>query len=210
MKQCPICSSSFPDGDRFCEVDGTILVAAEDPTSNTTLNPRDSRILPLIAVAGVCLGVSVVFLYLTFLRGTTTPEIHSNSNASAQPQLATMLQPVSAPAPSESPSIEPSPSPSPSPSVQASPSPQPSATPVELSSSPIAATGARASTGHVVITLVSGASIEAEEAWQTGEGIWYRKGTVVSLIDPKTVKSIDKVAAATPAPAQTVTKSSSP
>ncbi|HSE30734.1 MAG TPA: hypothetical protein VLA93_04065 [Pyrinomonadaceae bacterium] len=200
MKQCPTCSSLFPDGDRFCEVDGTKLVAARNPDGN----PRDKSVLTLIGVIGVCVGVSLVFLYLTFLRGNTTPEVSSNSNASAQPQLATMLQPVSSPAPSESPSIEPSPSPS----VQVSPSPQPSATPVELSSSPIAATAAPPLTSHVVITLVSGAKIEAEEAWQTGEGIWYRKGTVVSLLDPKTVKSIDKVATAVPAP--TVTKSSSP
>ena len=45
---------------------------------------------------------------------------------------------------------------------------------------------------------MSGAKIEAEEVWQTGEGVWYRKGTVISLLDPKNVKSIDKVPAALP------------
>lgn len=50
----------------------------------------------------------------------------------------------------------------------------------------------------MIIRLVSGAKIEAEEVWQTGEGVWYRKGTVISLLDPKNVKSIDKVPAALP------------
>jgi cytoskeletal protein RodZ len=209
MKQCPKCNSSFPDADKFCEVDGTVLVAAEDPTHNTTSNPaRDKKILPLLAVIGALVGVLSVFVYLTFLRGSTTQEVSASSTNQAQLQVSPSLPSPVSPAPLESPSIEPSPSPSPSPSVQASPSPQASATPVELNSTPIATKpGAPAQTGQVRITLVSGAKIEAEEVWQTGEGVWYRKGTIISLLDPKNVKSIDKVPA-TPAP--TVAKAPSP
>jgi len=61
--------------------------------------------------------------------------------------------------------------------------------------------------GPVKIVLDSGVTIEAEEVWQTGEGIWYRKGTVISLIDPKHIKAIEKAqqpttgsAAASPSP----------
>ena len=197
MKQCPKCSSLFPDGDKFCEVDGTILVAAEHPATNVV---RDKSILPLIAVIGVSVGVLLVFVYLTFLREKTTREASVNSNDVAQQQVVTLLPSPALDAPLASPSIEPSPSPSPSPSIQASPSPQPSATPVQFSSNPISA-AAPVVSNQVIIRLVNGAKIEAEEAWQTGEGIWYRKGSVISLLDPKNVKSIDKVAP-TPAPTQ--------
>jgi hypothetical protein len=208
MKHCPKCNSSFPDGDKFCEVDGTLLVSAQDPTNTA----HDKRILPLLAVIGVTAAVVLVFVYLTFLRGHATPEASANSNQNPQPQVATFLPSPVSPAALVSPSVEsspspsPPPSPSPSPTVQASPSLQASATPIELTSNPIAA-AAPAVGGQVIIRLVNGARIEADESWQTGEGIWYRKGTVVSLLDPKSVKSIDKVAA-TPAP--TVTPAPSP
>jgi hypothetical protein len=203
MKQCPKCNSSFPEADKFCEVDGSVLVAAEDPTT-TSNSSRDKRILPLLAVIGTAVGVLLVFMYLTFLRGSTTREVSASSNNEAQRQVATSLPSPASLAPLESPSIEPSPSPS----VQASPSPQPSATPVELNTTPIAITpGAPGQTSQVIIRLVSGAKIEAEEVWQTGEGVWYRKGTVISLLDPKNVKSIDKVLAA---PSSTVAPAPSP
>jgi hypothetical protein len=206
MKQCPKCNSSFPDTDKFCEVDGSVLVAAEDPTSHTT-SERDKKFFPLLAVIGTSVGVLLVFTYLTFLRGRTT-QLSASSNHEAQRQVATSLPSPAAPAHLVNPSVEPSPSPSPSPTVQPSPSPQASATPVELNSTPIAITpGAPSQTGQVIIRLVSGGKIEAEEVWQTGEGVWYRKGSVISLLDPKNVKSIDKVPTA---PASTVAPAPSP
>jgi hypothetical protein len=59
----------------------------------------------------------------------------------------------------------------------------------------------------VVITLDSGVTIEADDAWQTGEGIWYRKHGVVALLDPKNVKTIKK---ASPEPQPSPSASPSP
>jgi len=53
----------------------------------------------------------------------------------------------------------------------------------------------------MIIHLVNGGKIEADEVWQTGEGIWYRKGSVMSMLEPKNVKSIDRLTP--PAPAAT-------
>jgi hypothetical protein len=205
MKQCPKCSSSFPDEDRFCEIDGTPLLPAVIQNSNT-----NKKMLLLIAVVGTSLGVVLVFAYLSFSNETAAPQ-PSNSSI-AQQQFA----PVAPSRPD--PTVEPSPSPSiassPSPSVEPSPSPQISPSPVQFSSSQISVgAGAPAVTGQLIIRLVSGAKIEAEEVWQTGEGIWYRKGTVISMLDPKNVKSIDKVPAAPPStvpPAPTPIKATSP
>jgi len=35
-------------------------------------------------------------------------------------------------------------------------------------------------------------TIEADEAWQTAEGVWYRKGGMLALLDPKDIKSVEK------------------
>jgi hypothetical protein len=40
--------------------------------------------------------------------------------------------------------------------------------------------------------LNSGIDIDADEAWQTSEGVWYRRGGMVSLLNPKDIKEIDK------------------
>lgn len=185
MKQCPTCGATFPEGDRFCEIDGTPLLPVRSP-SNTT-----GKTLPIIAVIGVSLGVLIAVVYLSLSRETAAPEPSSNSTV-AQQQVAPRVLP--APRPTVEPSPSPSIAPSPSPSVQVSPSPQPSVSLIELSSSPVSTTpGAPALRGQMIIHLVNGGKIEADEVWQTGEGIWYRKGSVMSLLDPKNVKSIDRV-----------------
>ena len=147
--------------------------------------------LPLIAVIGVSVGALLTLLYLSFSAATPKPEPRSNSTVSKQ-QFAPLVPPIT----HASVNPEPSPSiaPSPSPSIEASASPQPSASIVELSSNPITTTpGAPSVRGQMIIHLANGAQIEADEVWQTGEGIWYRKGTMMSLLDPRNVKSIDKV-----------------
>src|SRR5262249_42348979 len=112
-------------------------------------------------------------------------------------------EPPASPSPSPSPSPTPRPSPSPSPSL--SPSPRPSET-VKLNSSP--ASTSATTTGKeamVTIRLTNGSSIEADEAWEGSEGIWYRRNGVVTLLDRKQVKSIDR-----PQPSPTASPSPSP
>jgi hypothetical protein len=46
--------------------------------------------------------------------------------------------------------------------------------------------------GPLTIKLNTGVTIEADEAWQTSEGIWYRKGGMVALLDPKDIKAVEK------------------
>ena len=194
MKQCPKCSAVFPDGDRFCEIDGTPLLPARN---------KNSKTLTLVAVVGVSLGVLGVLAYLIFLGEPAAPEPVSSSTVSRQP-----FAPIapSTPRPISEPSPSPSTAPSPSPSVGPSPSPQPSASIVQFSSNPIATSaGAPAIKGQMIISLTNGGKIEADEVWQTGEGIWYRKGSVMSMLDPKNVKSIEKLNS--PDPATTATKS---
>ena len=210
MKRCPECNSFFPDAEHFCELDGTPLVTVDDvpkpapidrravvphPTSNLSL-------LPIGALIGLLLGVLLFLVYFVMSR-QTTPENSNTSTFSSSARQQESLQPVQpAPRATASPSVEPSVEPSPSPTE--TPSPQNSSTHVELSSSdPISTASGAKGRNPVVITLNTGTTIEADEAWQTGEGIWYRKHGVVALLDPKNVKTIEKVPPAEPQPSAT-------
>ena len=200
MKRCPECDSFFPDAEHFCELDGTKLVSADDAPNPTVPQPKSSlTLLPIGVLAGILLGILLSLVYFAMSRqpaeensNTTTSSSNTRQQEFIQPQ-----QPAPLATASPSPSVEPSPSPS----VEA-PSPQNSTAQVDLSgSSPIStASGANGRSNPVVITLNSGVTIEADDAWQTGEGIWYRKHGVVSLLDPKNVKTIQKVPPAEPQP----------
>ena len=192
MKRCPICNNTYPDSEQFCEGDGNHLVAIKPPADNS--------LIAVVAVLGLIIGVLISVGYLLFSRINKHPE---EQYAITTPQSSQTPQPrpVEAnPLPSESPSEEPSPSPTESPS----PSPQSTTAKIELSSSPIStASGAKEKSGPVIIKLNDGVIIEADEAWQTGEGIWYRRRGVVTLLDPKNVKTIEKPAPASPSPQPT-------
>jgi hypothetical protein len=192
MKSCPQCKSMFPDEERFCELDGTPLVSEDEllPESvRSPSRPRTNSILIVAAVLGLIVGVLPVLFYVLLTGKGVQKANHLPANSTiAQPQFpAQPSQPV--PVASMRPSVEPSPSPSPEPSPSRQSSPQR----IELSSSPVSTTaGGKGKTGPVVITLQTGATIEADEAWQTGEGIWYRRGSLVTVIDPKEVKAIER------------------
>ena len=200
MKRCPQCDSLFNDDEHFCELDGTPLVEESAPAvASTSPTVRDSPttngLLLIGALAGVIIGLLGFLVYFALTREKPPGETaHSTPSVSvAQPTLpARSNQPL--PESSPSPSIEPSPSPS----VEPSPTVQPTPAQVQLSGNPIST--ASANSGPVVIKLQTGTSIEAEEAWQTVEGIWYRRGGVVSLLDPKDVKAIERPPAPSPQP----------
>jgi hypothetical protein len=203
MKRCPQCDSLYNDEEHFCELDGTPLTQDAEPVANSVVQPppqpQDNRGLLLIGgLAGVILGMLLFLLYFALTWEKPKDETSQSSTSSIsnviQPPLP--LRPAQAlPEASPSPSVEASPSPS----VEPSPSVQASQARIELSSNPIS-TAAGGRTGPVIIRLQNGLSIEAEEAWQTGEGIWYRKSGVVSLLDPSNVKAIEKVPAPSPQP----------
>jgi hypothetical protein len=205
MKVCVKCNSQFPDTELFCELDGTPLVSAEELAAidRRGVAPRPAtgnRALIAVALGGVVIGA---LLFLTYLAKTRQPENANvtNSNTSVAQQQISPRQIPPAPEASESPTPEASPSPS----VDVSPSPQPSAT-IQLSSNPISTARASGQSGPVIIRLNNGLTIEADEAWQTGEGIWYRKSSILTLLDPKDVRAIEKV----PPPPQPTASTASP
>lgn len=207
MKRCPECNSYFPDVEQFCELDGTLLVTVDDPPNPLPVDrtgvaphPKSSgTLLPIGVFVGVLLGVLLSLVYFAMSRQTPQENSNTTSSSSSARQQEFLNPQRPAPLATGSPSLEPSVEPSPSPSIE-TPSPQ---TQVELGNSKPISTAPKGTDDPVVIRLVSGGTIEADEAWQTGEGIWYRKHTVVSLLDPKNVKSIEKVSRASQPSAST-------
>jgi hypothetical protein len=205
MKVCVKCNAQFPNTERFCELDGTPLIGSEDVfliDERRRAAPQAATaawVLLSVAVVGVVVGV---FLFMAYRAMTSTVETpnETTSNTSVAQQQIPQRQIPPAPATSESPTPEASPSPS----VEVSPSPQPSAT-IQLSSNPISTARASGQSGPVLIRLTTGVTIEADEAWQTGEGIWYRKSSILTLLDPKDVRVIEKV---TPSPQPTASTAS--
>jgi len=204
LKRCPECNSLFPDAEHFCELDGTELVSDADAPNPEVSQLKSSRtLLPIGVLAGILLGILLSLVYLAMSRGPAEENSNTTNSSSSVRQQEFQQPQQPAPIATASPSVEPSVEPSASPSVE-TPSPQ-SSVQVELSSSnPIStASDPKSKTNSVVITLTSGVTIEADDAWQTGEGIWYRKHGVVSLLDPKNVKTIQKVPPAEPQPSAT-------
>ena len=192
MKRCPECNSLFPGTEKFCELDGTALIETGDDREFIELTPNRSRQTPLFIVAtvGVVIGVLLALMYLVLTRDKAPKPIASSTSTPASAPQTLPPRPLTRQAESvPSPTIEPSPSPSPS--AEPSPSVQPSPDQVKLSISPIS-TARGQNAGPVTIKLNTGVTIEADEAWQTSEGIWYRKGGMVALLDPKDIKAVEK------------------
>jgi hypothetical protein len=153
---------------------------------------QNSKILTIMAVAGVAVAIAIgVVLFIVYKRMTAAPE--QSSSESSNVALTQQQTPLLSSRPSPSVSASPSPEPSPSPSAMPSPAAQAESTRVALSSRPVS-TGGNEKTrrGAVTIRLTNGTSIEADEVWETGEGIWYRRSGVVTLLERNHVKAIEK------------------
>jgi len=166
-------------------VPGTIAY----PVSVATRLRQNWIMLALMIIAGVAIAL-VVFVYPPFTRevpSSNANELIANGALTQQPMPALPSRP--SPSPSESPSPEASPSPS----AMPSPAAQPESVPVGLSSGMVS-TGGGDKTGHGTITirLTNGMSIEADDVWQTADGIWYRRRGVATLLERKDVKAIEK------------------
>jgi hypothetical protein len=219
MKRCPECNSVFPVTEMFCELDGVPLIDADEGNDEEeqkiyTVSTREvdqqarqpdssQKTVAIIAVAGVAIGLVLFLVYYAMTRQPATENSNQSSLSSSMVQPPGPLSPSHpSPVASASPSVEPSPSPSATPSPSTNPSPGR----VELSSNPISTAGdGKTRRGPVIIWLTDGSSIEADEAWQTGEGIWYRRRGIVTLLNPNQVKTIEKPAPATPLPSASQT-----
>jgi hypothetical protein len=166
---------------------------------------QDWKILTIIVVAGVAISMVLFVVYQQITRQIPGQRSNEPPSNQAVTQQQIPLVPFR---PSPSASASPSPEPSPSPSAMPSPAVQAESARVALSSSPLSTGGGeKTRRGQLTIRLTNGTTIEADEAWETGEGIWYRRRGVVTLLERDQVKAIERPSPAASSPAVTPTLS---
>ena len=196
MKRCPQCSFLYLDTDEVCDLDGTPLNHVNDAEVEGSIAPIPAAVPPksekpgsrkgliLTAVGGLLIGVVIVFGYVGLSR-RPTPQVQPT-----QP-----VAQVAMPSPSQPLTLEtatPPPEPSPSPAERSSPSPSPPMRRAGVNTNPVSTTANEKTTGPVMIRLTNGSRIEADEAWRTKEGVWYRRSGLVTLLNASRVKSIER------------------
>ncbi|MCM3871527.1 MAG: hypothetical protein ND895_12660 [Pyrinomonadaceae bacterium] len=190
------------------DVEPEVLEAGGDQDSGPTPPGQNWKTLAIVAVAGVAIGVILFVAYQGMTRQSPVQSTNESANEVVTQQPITPPLPLlSSPTASASPSAEPSPSPSARPTPAA-----PAASPgVALSSSPVSTSGSdRTRRGPVTIRLTDGTSVEAEEVWETKEGIWYRRRGLVTLLKRDQVRAIDKPPTPSPTPKTVSSPSKSP
>ena len=196
MKRCPQCSFLYLDTDEVCDLDGTPLIQVNDAEVEGSTAPIPPAVPPksekpgsrkgliLTAIGGLLIGIVIVFGYVGLSR-----------RPAPQVQPTQPVAQVAMPSPSQSLTLEtatPTPGPSPSPSERSSPSPSPPTRRLSVNNNPVSTTANGQTTGPVVIRLTNGSRIEADEAWRTKDGVWYRRSGVVTLLNASRVKSVDR------------------
>ncbi|HKN83928.1 MAG TPA: hypothetical protein VJW17_10840 [Pyrinomonadaceae bacterium] len=188
MKRCPQCLFLYPESDVVCDFDQTPLEIIDDAEIDRATNRSKSRskALPVAVLIGLIVGVIGFAMYYGLNQQTR------KTAAEIQPALVT--QPQSLPSPAEAALASPSPTikPSPSPSPTSQPSSNKTAH-TRATSDPISTSGPGMGTrqgAKPVILLASGGKIEADEAWRTKDGVWYRRNGMVTLLKRGQVKAI--------------------
>ncbi len=231
MKQCPDCYEHFEDHGNYCDIDGTPLVdeatllratlrnGAADTQFNRQVNPSSSWEAWISVAIGVLIGV---ILCLVVYVGMPAPiqdreRPRRDEVRSAKEQFAPLSprQPVSslaeaAPvlsteeaAPVENQQeIAADSAPSPALTFEAAKATSPSLNKDAVS------TGVkeRGEQGRALIRMKDGASVEVDAAWKDGEGIWYRRGAMVSFIELARVEAITETSLPKPSPQTSVEK----
>ncbi len=204
MKRCPKCLEAYADEEKFCEIDGNILlvdptfhVVEGGPVAAPAGNHTERSLMVLVGVLGGVLISAALFVVYSVAR---------NEPAQSSQLTAQVPQSIPATRPSLPISSEPAPRATATPLDEAElkdaePEPEtqgeaPSATvSANVNQGPISTSGHKDELNvKTVIELHDGTSIYVDAAWKEGQGIWYRRGGLVSFLDSKDVKSISAVA----------------
>ena len=213
MKLCPQCAFIYEDVQTLCDMDGKELVPHSPPVVEprplplrleiAVLPKSTSRRFPIAAVACVVLVAVLAGLVVAQLIGRSRP-----SGTIAAQEVPPIVLPVMTSDPSTNVYSE---------SVEQTLSDDLSSETAEADNSgamesgqfrsalaaasrlrSISSGGSAGSSnqGPVLLRLVNGATIKADEAWRRKDGIWYRQGGVITFLKHSQVRSIERTKAA--------------
>ena len=209
MRRCPECYEVYENGERFCEVDGQRLLAdpalrpsiEETPaTASPTPNAQQSWLTGLLGLAvGILLCAGAYTVHALWTAGADADDQTSysartqNAVQAQQPAPARRVEAEVPPNEQESAEAEEEASPE----AQAEPSvPENPTAGARLNQGPVS-TGQRVkeneksgSRVQTVILMKDGTSVEVDAAWEDKQGVWYRRGGLVSFVESQLVKAI--------------------
>lgn len=212
MRRCPECYEIYDEGEKFCEVDGQRLLAdpaltsAPDTNSSDTSNRRNVQQPWLIGFVGIAVGIllcGAIYMVHAMWSVDSNPEDNRNSFSARTQEPAQSVRPTTARAPqsTESPAAdeesagseaEASPQTSPEPAVPA----QNQTVTARLNQGPVSTSPRQKDsektdrTVQTVILMHDGTSVEVDAAWEDKQGVWYRRGGLVSFVESQRVKAI--------------------
>ena len=203
MKRCPHCLFIYPDTDGVCDFDQTTLVplteaeiavatnpserskTGEAQVANITQIRKNWRAILLAGAFGMMLGIVIVGISVAVHRRIDAAAVKQSDVLPIIPATtATPLSVASPPVQTEA---------SPEPTVEAT---KPSSTKTvtahsSTSTGPVSTSGrTRAQNGKAMILLTTGGKIDADEVWQTKDGVWYRREGLVTLLKKNRVKTV--------------------
>jgi hypothetical protein len=213
MKRCPQCNEAYDDSDKFCELDGQVLYADRsassdaleglfrDSASNGALTHSIQRNeVWLVGTAGVLAGIVVcVGGYLLYgilnddssIKENTAPAVVSQSQNQIQPSRPPAPRAEVAAPPEETATLEPEASPAPSPAASVAGE----TVAAHLNQGPVSTAPRKKEieekgTVKTIIQMKDGTAVEVDAAWEDKQGVWYRRGGLVSFVESERVKSI--------------------
>jgi hypothetical protein len=210
MKRCPECHEYFSDEEGFCDIHGapllddTVLLreALTHPTANSgnDLSGANSTLVPILL--GGLVGIALCLLVYVILLPPLGPPRLGGEDGRASRQFANnksnqMVMASSVESRPSSPAVAATVTPTKEEEAQSAASPSAAATvspevaPAALNNGPISTGGRRTTESvHPVIKMKDGSSVEADAAWEDSQGIWYRRGGLVSFVDRSRVEKI--------------------
>ena len=206
MKRCPECYEVYDPGENFCETDGQRLLV--DPT--LSIVPQESplpvqaqqRDVWLMAVVGIFVGILISaagYVAISLWSFDSSPPDRE------PPVYASKSQPVSSRAlparvsedasePTEELAEDPE---SETNELPADPAPTLDNPPVSarLNRGPVSTSepvkdSAEVTDVRTIIQMNDGTTMEVDAAWQDKQGVWYRRGGLVSFVESQRVKTI--------------------
>ncbi len=214
MKRCPECYQAYQDTEIFCENDGRrllnvpgVVVGDTDLVPDVRGNGSNSL---ATGAAGVFIGVLLcggAYAVYSFLKPQTDKEERTHATVESH---AREMSP-SRPAPVRTAEALPEPSESPTPEeTQADAAPEPAkveTTQARLNRGPVSTGEPSSARGddvkvRTIIEMQDGSMVEVDAAWKDEQGVWYRRGGLVSFVDTQRVKAITARAEPKESPAE--------
>ncbi len=205
MKRCPQCYAIYQGTGIFCENDGQrlldipgIVVGNDDLVPDAPSRSNSTSVA--MALAGVLIGVVLCGgAYVAYSLLKPEPETTERARSQLEAQLRETSQPRPAPARTTEAAPEPTASPAEEEVSAAAASPEPAQPQTEtmarLNRGPVS-TGEPASATtdgekmNTIIEMQDGSILEVDAAWKDTQGVWYRRGGLVSFVEGPRVKAI--------------------